>query len=122
LKLKPAAVVTGKTIAVTVLLSNTGDLSGTYEVVMTVDGQIVNSQNIELDGNSSRLVTFTHLTSIEGQHIIAVGSLSKEFTAKAPQITGSTIKWWLVGGFVGLALGVTIAYGVIFTSKHKKRP
>jgi hypothetical protein len=120
LTVKPAVQTDGKTVTITALLSNTGDLSGTYEVVMKLDGQIANSQSIELAGKSSQVVTFTHLVSIEGQHIVTIGNSSKEFLVKAPQLTTGPLEWWLVGGLVGLGLGLVIGCGIFFASKRKK--
>lgn len=120
LTVTPAVLTDGETVAITALLSNTGDLSGTCEVVMKLDGQIANSQSIELAGKSSKVVKFTHLVSIEGQHTVTIGGFSKEFLVKAPQLTTKPFEWWLVGGLVGLGLGLVIGCSVFFALRRKK--
>jgi hypothetical protein len=120
LTVTPTVVTNGKTLTITVLLSNTGDLSGTYEVIMKMDGQVANSQSIKLAGKSSQVVTFNHLVSIEGQHIVTIGGLSKEFLVNAPQLTAKPFKLWLVGGLAGLGLGLVIGCSIIFASRRKK--
>ena len=120
LTVTPAVVTSGKTVTITALLSNNGDIPGTCEVVMKLDGQIANSQSIELAGKSGQVVTFAHLASIEGQHVVTIGSLSKEFSVSAPQLTAKPLKWWLVAGLAGLGLGLGIGCSIIFVSRRKK--
>ena len=116
----PSVLTTGGTVTVTVLLTNDGDFFSTYEVVMKLDGQIANSQNIELAGKSSQMVTFTHLMNIEGQHSVAIGGLSQAFFVSTPQLAAKKNDWWLISGLVGLGLGSAIGYSIIFASRRKK--
>jgi hypothetical protein len=120
LKVMPAVVTNDKTVLITVLLSNIGDLSGTYEVSMKMDGQITNSQTIELASKSSKVVTFTHLVSVDGQHIVTIGDLSKEFTVGISQRTDASFKWGFVGIFAGLGLGLVIGCSIVFARRRKK--
>jgi hypothetical protein len=120
LTITPVEVTSDNTVTITVLVSNTGDLSGTFEVVLKLDGQTANSQSIELAGKSSKLVTFTHLASIEGRHFVTIGNLSKEFTVNAPKLVVKSFKWWLVGGLAGLGLGLGIGCGIFFATRRKK--
>ena len=116
----PTEVTNGKTIAVTVSLSNNGDLSGTYEVVLDIDGQTINTQNIWLEGKSSQSVIFTHLASINGQHIVTIGGLSKGFSVAPPQSAANLSTWWLVSGLAGLGIGLVTGGSVLFVLRRKK--
>jgi hypothetical protein len=118
LKLAAVRVASGKTLKITALLTNTGELAGKYEVVMQIDGQYANSQIIELAGKSSQTVTFTHLVDVEGQHTACIGGLSKSFTVEPVRTTD--ISRWAVAGLAGLALGLGIGGGVILALRVKK--
>lgn len=120
LTVEPSAVKAGKTVTVTVLLTNKGDSSGSYTVIMKVDGQIVNSQDIELDGQSNKIVTFTHLANIDGQHTVTINNLTGEFLVKSSRFTLETLKWWLIGGLAGLVMGVIAAGSIIIISRRRK--
>jgi hypothetical protein len=118
LQLAPAVVKNGKTVKITALLSNTGDLAGTYEMVMQIDGQYVNSQSIVLAGKSSQTVTFTHLINAEGQHFASIGTLTKSFIVE-PAPTDYT-RWWIIGGLAGFCIGGVIGGGALFVYRLKK--
>ena len=120
LSVTPSEVTNGKTIAVAVLLSNEGDLPGTYEVVLDIDGQTINTQNIWLEGKSSQSVIFTHLASINGQHIVTIGGLSKEFSVASPESAANLLTWWLASGLAGLGVGLLIGGSVLFYLRRKK--
>jgi hypothetical protein len=118
LQLVPAVVKNGKTVKITALLSNTGDLLGTYEMMVQIDGQYANSQSIVLAGKSSETVTFTHLISTEGQHFASIGTLTKSFIVE-PAPTDYT-RWWIIGGLVGFGVGMVIGGGALFVYRLKK--
>jgi hypothetical protein len=120
LQLAPLIVKNGKPVKITALLSNTGDLAGTYEMVMQIDGQYANKQSIVLAGKSSETVTFTHLINTEGQHFASIGTLTKSFIVKPAQTIGDTTRLGVIAGLAGLALGLGIGGGVILFFRIKK--
>jgi hypothetical protein len=119
LQLTPATVKNGKTVKISVLLSNTGDLAGMYKVVMQIDGQYANSQEIDLAGKSSQTVTFTHLASIEGPHIVSIGGLDKSLTVE-PASTGGSIGWWIFAALAGLGIGILCGGALLYALRYKK--
>jgi hypothetical protein len=120
LQLTPPIVKNGKPVKITALLSNTGDLAGTYDMVMQIDGQYANSQSIILAGKSSQNVTFTHLINTEGQHFASIGTLTKSFIVEPAQTIGNTTRLGVIAGFAGLALGLGIGGGAILFFRIKK--
>jgi len=120
LQLAPLIVKNGKPVKITALLSNTGDLAGTYEMVMQIDGQYANKQSIVLGGKSSETVTFTHLINTEGQHFASIGTLTKSFIVKPAQTIGDTTRLGVIAGLAGLALGLGIGGGAILFFRIKK--
>jgi hypothetical protein len=119
LSVTPTEVTNGKTITVTVLLSNNSNLSGNYEVVLDIDGQTINTQNIRLEGKSSQSVIFTHLASISGQHIVTIGGLSKGFSVVPSEPAANMLTRWLVSGLAGLGVGLLIGGSVLFILRRK---
>ncbi len=74
--LSPAEMYIGETSTVSVTVANTGDLSGTYSVVLKVDGVVLETEQVTLDGHDSRTVDFSVSPNTPGTFNIGVGSLS----------------------------------------------
>jgi hypothetical protein len=120
LTIEPGTVKSGKTITITALLTNTGDSPGTCTVIMKIDGQIMNSQDIQLGGRTSQIATFTHLANIEGTHTVTIDNLRGEFLVKSSRFTLETLKWWVIGGLAGLVMGAIGAGSIIIISRRRK--
>jgi hypothetical protein len=110
----------GKTITITVELANTGVAAGSYNVGLNYDGQMVNSQTINLVGKASQSVTFTHQVNAEGQHTVSIGSYSAQITVNPPGTENDTLKWWIMGGIGGIVLGTGVGVGVLWALRRKK--
>lgn len=75
LKIEPKKVNIGEEVSVVVNVTNVGDLSGTYKVILRVNGAIVETKDIALEGHSSTLVTFTISKDKPGKYVIDVNGL-----------------------------------------------
>jgi len=87
LAITPAQVNIGEKVTVSVLVSNTGDLSGSYEVVLKVDDAVTNTQEIDLAGGASQQVTFTTTRDSAGTCTVTIAELSSTFEIREPAPT-----------------------------------
>ncbi len=68
LSISPAEVDIGETVTISVLVTNIGDLTGSYEVSLKVDNVVVATKEITLAGGASQKVTFTTTKDVAGTY------------------------------------------------------
>ena len=114
LAISPAEVDAGGSVTVSILATNTGDLAGTYQVILSIDGAIVATKTLNLAGRTKEMVSFDSLQDVAGQHTIDVNGLSGTIIVRArqsaqPPPTNTTL-WIIVGvsGFISSFLTTTI--------------
>ncbi|MFH2111222.1 MAG: CARDB domain-containing protein [Candidatus Bathyarchaeota archaeon] len=84
LAVSPTTVETGKTVTVSVTVTNVGEETGSHKAELLLDGSKVDEETVSLEGGASETVEFTGVSGGEGAHTVAVGSLSGSFTVSAP--------------------------------------
>ena len=102
----------GEEVTVSIIVANTGDLTGSYEVTLKIDNVVVATKEVTLDGGASQTVTFTTTKDVPGIYAVNVDGLLSTFTIKAPPVPPKPpINWWLIGGIIAgaLIIGVVIA-------------
>ncbi len=103
----------GQTVTISVLVTNSGNLEGTYQVTLEIDNKVVETRDVTLAGGASDMVTFTISKDIAGTYSVDVNGLTDSFTVKEKEAaviptpsTPSTlppakpINWLVVGGVV----------------------
>jgi hypothetical protein len=83
LVITPAEVNTGVASTIKVTVANNGDLSGTYNVVLKVNGAVTETKSVTLAGKSSTDVTFVVSPTTAGTYTIDVNGLTGALTVKA---------------------------------------
>ena len=86
LVLDPDLVQVGEPMQISVKVTNIGEKSGNYSVVMTIDEIPVNSKIVQLSGGENTTVTFTATELTEGNHTLAIEGLTRSFkvTSEVP--------------------------------------
>ncbi len=84
LTITPAEVVVGKSVTISATVSNTGDLSGSYEITLKINNVARTTQTITLAGAAKQKVTFTQTLDKAGTYTVSLAGLSGTFTVKAP--------------------------------------
>ncbi|MFC1966544.1 CARDB domain-containing protein, partial [Chloroflexota bacterium] len=97
LTISPDSVDIGEEVTITVLIANTGDLAGNYEVVLKIDDVVVSTREVTVEGDDSQQVTFTASQETAGTHTVNVNELSGTF-AVTETSPGLLINLWLIGG------------------------
>jgi len=84
LSISPGEVGIGESITVSVLVTNTGDCTGTYKVTLKLDNATVTTKEVTIAGGASEKVTFTTSTDVAGTYTVTVNGQSGTVVVKAP--------------------------------------
>ena len=112
----PTEVEIGGSVTISVLVTNTGELAGSYEVILKIDNIVVASKDVTLTSGASQKVTFTTAQDVAETYTVDVDGLSGTFTVKMPaplEVVPAkpSISWWLIGGIIfaaALVIGLVI--------------
>lgn len=88
----PAEVNIAQNVNVSVMVTNTGDLPGSYEVSLKINGTEVSTRNVTVAGHATEEVTFASVQGTPGSYTIDVHHLSGTFTVKQPRIESIVVK------------------------------
>jgi hypothetical protein len=120
LSISPAEVDTDGNVTISIMVNNSGDLAGSYEVTLIIDNKVEETRVVTLEGQSSKEVIFTASRSDPGLYLLRVNDVPGSFTilesvvvedtedrpaalvkieesASSPGTTGTT-SWWLISG------------------------
>lgn len=84
LNLSEEEVILGETVDVTVDVSNTGGVSKFRTVNLLVDGEFVDSQEVEVDGGDTETVTFEVSRDEAGTYDISVSDMTQTLEVVEP--------------------------------------
>jgi hypothetical protein len=91
LSLSPAVSNPAESVTVKTTVSNTGDLTGSYDVVLKVNGNASSTEKLNLAGHTSKEVSFTLKPDKEGTYTIDVNGTTAKLTVReAPAETTQT--------------------------------
>ncbi|MBA7666249.1 hypothetical protein ES703_74328 [subsurface metagenome] len=126
LSISPAEVDIGEEVTISILVTNTGDVTGSYEVSLKIDYMVVATEEVTLAGGASQTVTFTTTKDVAGSYTVTIDSLSGTFEVKEvevppfvpPVAPPKPINWWLIGGIIA---GVVIIGVVVWIIIQRRR-
>ena len=84
LTVAPATVNPGGSVVINTEIFNQGDLSGSCDICLTMDGVKLETKNITLPGGESEEASFTITVDTAGEHHISVGNKLASFTVDEP--------------------------------------
>jgi len=87
---QPDRVIAGQPVKIMANAANRGDVSGTLTATLSINGQIEESKQLNLSGNSGRPVEFTVTRDIPGTYTIDVNGQTAYFTVLAPKSQNSS--------------------------------
>jgi len=106
----------GEEITIGVLITNTGNLSGSHEVTFKINDEVIRTEEVTLAGGTSRMITCTTAVYDVGSYSVAVDGLSGSFTVVQPPLN-----WPLIRGCIGAAAAVSVTFVVLRFKKKKRR-
>jgi len=118
----------GRQVSVEVTVTNTGDVAGGYEVVLILDGSVIDTGNITIEPQTEKSVSFSTSVETIGSHTVEVNGFVFSFEIPEepvppepePEPDDSTpwleTNWpWLLGIVMGIVLVMVI---VIIILRH----
>jgi len=111
LSVSPGSVKVGQSSTISVTVKNTGGESGTYEVTLKVNNQVVETKRGTLDSGQSTTVSFAYTPTSEGTYNIDVNGLTGSLTASKEEGGGAAPETpWLmiIGAIVAVAVVVLV--------------
>ena len=130
LSISPGEINVGETVIISVLVTNTGNATGSYKVTLKIDGVVAATKEVTLKAGASEEVTFTTAKDATGSYSVNVNGLSGSFTVKekpAPPVTpaptpppappAKPFNWPLVGGII--AGVIVVGLGVFFWMRRR---
>jgi len=120
LTISPSTAEIGETVTISVLVTNDGDLSGTYKVTAKIDNVALPSKDVTVAGHTSQKVTFTTSKGVAGTYTVTIDGQSGTFTVKPapPPKLPTVINWWLIGGIIA---GVVVIAVLISLSIRRRQ-
>ncbi len=100
----------GGSVTVDLVIVNEGNMSGSYDVAMMLDGEQVASEKVALEPGESKEIRFRATNLAEGTHEVSVAGEAKSFT------TGTSVEWTT---FIVL---VVILLAVVLFFTRRRRP
>ena len=85
LSITPQEIISGESVDVSVIVTNTGDLTGSYEVSLKINDMIVQAEEVTLDGGGSKTVSFSVTSDTIGEYNVDISGLLGTFEVKAPK-------------------------------------
>ncbi len=82
LSITPAEVDVGEEVAISLLVANSGDCAGSYEVTLEIDDVAVATEAVTLAAGASERVTFATAKDVAGTYTVSAGGLSGTFVVK----------------------------------------
>ena len=123
--ISPNEVAPGESITISVSVTNTGDLVGSYKVILKIDGVVEATKEIKVNADASQEITFTTKQDLAGTYSVDVNGLSGTFVvreeappAPPPSPPSARVNWPLIWGIVS---GVVIVGVIVFLVARKRK-
>jgi hypothetical protein len=141
LTISPAEVNVEEIVTISTTVTNTGDVTGTYQVTLKIDGIAEQVKEVTLDKGTSLDVIFKTTNDKAGIYTVDVNGLSGAFMvregappipqvspmpqappsqipAPTPEPTPTPVSWWLIGSITAVVIGSGVAAWVILVRRR----
>jgi len=110
LNIVPFEVKTEETVTISLNVTNDGEVVGTYTAELKINGDVVDSQAVTLEGGQSEPVSFSVSASEAGTYEVTVSGLSGSFTVVKSSI------WWIY-----LIIAAVVIIGGVLALRFRKK-
>jgi hypothetical protein len=110
LNIVPFEVKTEETVTISLNVTNDGEVVGTYTAELKINGDVVDSKAVTLEGGQSEPVSFAVSASEAGTYEVTVSSLSGSFTVVKSSI------WWIY-----LIIAAVVIIGGVLALRFRKK-
>jgi len=115
LSITPTEANIGEEVTITTLITNTGELAGSYKLTLRIDNAVVATREVTLESGASEEVTFTIVRHTAGTCAVTVDGLSGTFVVRTPP---KPINWWLPGGIITACI---VLVAIIYLAVIRRR-
>ena len=137
LSITPIEVDIGETVTVSASVTNTGDLTGAYEMTLKINDASVEVKKVTLSSGATQKLTFTIARDEPGSYMVSVDGLSGKFVVREPAppppppsppppppppppVTPVTpVNWWLIGGAIAGFLGIVTVVVLVIRRREE---
>ncbi len=120
LVISPGELLEGEQLAIAVTISNIGEESGNYQVILKINGLVKESKEVFLSPGASQSVSFEISKSAAGSYSVDINGLTGSFIVKAKPVIGKLLNWWLIAEIVGgLAVVGLLVYFFVFRKRSR---
>jgi hypothetical protein len=75
----------GGSVSISVKIANTGDLTGSYDVILKINDELAETRRVTISGHAEQGVIFIVNTDVAGNFTVAIDNLTGTFTVQAVQ-------------------------------------
>jgi len=86
LNLSPTTVDISESVTISATVTNTGDLAGSYDVILLINQEVTATKEVHLSGHSSQQVTFTTNQNAAGTYQVSVNGLPNTFVVREMEV------------------------------------
>ena len=80
MKVTPAEIHSDKIVTISAKVTNKGDLTGSLEVILSINGSVNQTQSVTVTGKASQTLTFNVVSGPAGEYVIDINGLSGRIT------------------------------------------
>jgi hypothetical protein len=114
LVIDPGKIKTGKSATVSVTVANSSIVSGTYKVMLKLNGEEADSVSIVLLPGASETVSFSVTKDVAGSYEVEVNGLTGNLVVSKPA------NWALIGGLIGggVVAVILVVVGIVLARRR----
>jgi hypothetical protein len=120
LNISPLETDSGQTVTVSVLVTNTGELEGSYSLDLVLNGTVVETRQITMAGGS-QTVTFSVAGDEAGSYSVEINGLEGSFTVREAVVISEGLSGAVIWTIVGLAIAALVVLVVVIIVKMRRR-
>lgn len=113
LNLSPLETEIGQAVAVSVLVTNSGQAEGSYSVALTINGEAIETRELTMAGGS-QTVSFSFTGDEAGSYAVDVNGLEGSFTVLEAPLLPIGLPKAVVWTILGLAMAALVVATIIF--------
>jgi hypothetical protein len=129
LSVAPTEVKVGEAVNISVLVTNTGGQSGSYQLILQINGVAEADKNIVLNASASEVVSFTISKEAAGTYFVDVNGLTGVFGIRPESVPVTppgpmpaptqAFNWWLIAAIIGVIIGIVLILLLVRRSASK---